>query len=82
MGLQDEILGEIIKRAAEVFKKEPGELSAQTTFVDDLKAKSVNYVQIITVLEDIFDVQINFMEFRRKKSLGEAAQFVAGLCGG
>ena len=31
---------------------------------------------------DEFDVEIPFMEFRRKKTLGEAAQFVAELLGG
>jgi acyl carrier protein len=82
MGLRDEILGKIIQRAAEIFKKDPGELSANTSFVEDLKAKSVNLVQIIAILEDAYDVQINFMEFRRKKTLGEAAEFVAQLCGG
>jgi acyl carrier protein len=82
MGLREEVLEKIIKRAAEVFKKDPSELSADTNFVVDLKAKSVNYVQIIAILEDAFDVQINFMEFRRKKTLGEAAEFVAQLCGG
>jgi len=82
MELRDEILEKIIQRAAEVFKKVPGELSADTSFLDDLKAKSVNFVQIVAILEDAFDVQINFMEFRRKKTLGEAAEFVAQLCGG
>jgi acyl carrier protein len=82
VGLRDEILEKIIQRAAEVFKKDRGELSADTRFVEDLKAKSVNFVQIIAILEDAFDVQINFMEFRRKKTLGEAAEFVAQLCGG
>jgi acyl carrier protein len=82
MGLKDEILEKIIQRAAQVFKKDLAELSADTRFVEDLKAKSVNFVQIIAVLEDAFDVQINFMELRRKKTLGEAAEFVARLCGG
>ena len=82
MGLREEVLEKIIKRAAEVFKKDPSELSADTNFVVDLKAKSVNYVQVIAILEDAFDVQINFMEFRRKKTLGEAAEFVSQLCGG
>jgi acyl carrier protein len=82
MGLRDEILEKIIQRAAEVFKKDPGELSADTRFIENLKAKSVNFVQIIAILEDAFDVQINLMEFRRKKTLGEAAEFVAKLCGG
>jgi acyl carrier protein len=82
MDLKDQILEKMIQRAAVLFKKEPSELSADTRFVEDLKAKSVNYVQIITVIMDEFDVEIPFMDFRRKKTLGEAAQFVAGLIGG
>jgi acyl carrier protein len=82
MALKDEILEKIIERTAQVFKKDPGELSADTRFVEDLKAKSVNYVQIIAILEDAFDVQINFMQLRRRKTLGEAAEFVTQLCGG
>jgi acyl carrier protein len=82
MELKEEILGHIIQRAATLFKKDPGELSAETKFVEDLNAKSVNYVQIIAVLADQYDVEINFMEFRRKKTLGEAAEFVVQLLGG
>ncbi len=80
MELKDQILEKMIQRAAAVFKKDPAELSAATEFVTDLKAKSVNYVQIITVIGDEFDVEIPFMEFRRKKTLGEAAEFVARIC--
>jgi len=82
MELKDEILEKIVSRASEIFKKETSELNADTKFVEDLKAKSVNIVQIIAILEDTFDVQINFMEFRRRKTLGEAAEFVAGLIQG
>ncbi len=82
MELKEEILGKIIERAAQLFKRNPGELRADTKWVEDLNAKSVNYVQVIAVLETEFDVQINFMEFRRKKTLGEAAEFVAQLLGG
>jgi len=82
MELKEQILEKMIQRAAELFKKNPSELSANTKFVEDLKAKSVNYVQIITVIMDELDVEIPFMEFRRKKTLGDAAQFVAELLGG
>ena len=79
IGTSSEVLGKIIERAAELYKVEPSQYSAETRFVEDLKAKSVNYVQIISVLEEEFDVQIPFMEFRRKKTFGEAAEYVAGL---
>ncbi len=82
MELKDEILGKIISRAAEIFKVDASTLNANTKFVEDLKAKSVNLVQIIAILEDAYDVQINFMDFRKRQTLGEAAQFVAQLIGG
>ena len=81
MELKEEILKKIIERASQIFKKPPEEFKGETRFVDDLKAKSVNYVQIITILADTYDVDIPFMEFRRKKTLGEAAAYVAQLLG-
>ncbi|MBN1254347.1 MAG: acyl carrier protein [Deltaproteobacteria bacterium] len=82
MELKEEILEKIIQRASTLFQKDPGELNADTKWVEDLNAKSVNYVQIITILADEYDVEINFMEFRRKKTFSESAEFVAQLCGG
>jgi acyl carrier protein len=80
--LKEEILNKIIKRSAELFKKNPAELNESTNFETDLKAKSVNIVQILTVLEAEYDIELNYMEFKRKKTLGEAAEFVANLVDG
>ncbi len=80
MELRDEILEKLIARTAVVFKKDPKELSPETNFVEDLKAKSVNMVQIITVLADEYDVEITFMEARRKKTISEMADYIAELC--
>lgn len=82
MDLKNQVLEKIIQRASELFKKSPSELSGDTRFVEDLNAKSVNFVQIIAVLEDAFDVEITFMDFRRKKTFNEAAEFIAQLLGG
>jgi acyl carrier protein len=82
MELQDEILEMIIDKAAQIFKKAPAELNADTHFVNDLKAKSVNVVQIITMLEAEYDVQVNYMQVKRKETMGEVAEYVAELCGG
>ncbi|RCX16044.1 acyl carrier protein [Anaerobacterium chartisolvens] len=81
MNLNEEVLELIIKKASELFKKDAGSLNGGTMFVEELDAKSVDYVKIIAVLEDEYGAEINFMEFRRKKTLGEAADYVAGLCG-
>jgi len=82
MSSRDKILAKIIERASNLFKVPADSLSAKARFVKDLKAKSVNYVQIISVLEEEFDATIPFMDFRRRKTIGEAADFVSGLIEG
>lgn len=80
MGLRDNILDMIIDRASKIFRTDPYQLNGCTLFIEDLHIKSVNYVQIIATLEDRLDVEINFMAFRKRKTFGEAADFVAELC--
>jgi acyl carrier protein len=80
MELRDQILEKMIERASEIFQKSTEELDEDTDFSEDLRAKSVNLVQIIAFLEDGFDVEINFMAFRRRNTFGDAADFVAELC--
>lgn len=55
------------------------ELSDDTQLIADLGAKSVNFVRIISALEDEFDLEIPFMEFRRKKTIGEAIDYIVQL---
>ena len=56
------------------------ELSDDTQLIADLGAKSVNFVRIIGALEDEFDLEIPFMEFRRKRTIGEAIDYIVQLC--
>lgn len=77
--MKDEVLEMIIKKAADIYKTDASQYSAETRFVEDYNAKSMDLVKIIGVLEDEFGLDINFMEFRRKKTFGEAAEYVAGL---
>lgn len=81
MELREEILQTIIKRTADVMKKNLGELNENSCF-EELGFKSGNYVQVTTVLEDEFEVEIPYMDFKRKKTFGEAAAFVEQLVEG
>lgn len=45
----------------------------------DIGIKSGNYSSMITVLEDEFDVEIPFMQFRRKATIGESVDYVCEL---
>lgn len=80
MDQKEKVMEKLVERAAPLFGKTPEELTEETRFAEDLSAKSVHYSQITTYLEDEFDVEIPYMTFRRKKTLGEAAEYVAELC--
>lgn len=73
--IEDTVMSEV----ARVFKRDRAELTLETRFVDDLGAKSMNIAQLVAVLEDDFGVSIPFMEARRRKTIGEAIDFVVAL---
>ena len=80
MSLRQEIFDKLVERAAPLFGKKPEELTAATRFTEDLNAKSTQLTQITTYLEDEFDTEIPFMNFRRQATLGEAVTFILTEC--
>ena len=80
MSLRQEIFDKLVERAAPLFGKKPEELSEATRFTEDCSAKSTQITQITTFLEDEFDTEIPFMNFRRQKTFGEAVTFVLVEC--
>ena len=58
-----------------------GEYTEEVAF-ESLGLKSVNYSQLTTSLEDELDVEIPFMDFRRKKTIAEAAEYLLQLVEG
>lgn len=46
----------------------------------DFNAKSVQYSQLTTFLEDEFDIEIPYMDFRRQATIGEAVDYVITEC--
>ena len=87
MTVKEEALKKIMERCCVLFGKKMDELDRvfieldeNTRFIDDLGAKSGNVSQMTNFLEDEFDVEISFMEFRRKATLGMAAEYIEELC--
>lgn len=82
MNQRNAIVKKIMERACVLFGKRMEELNENIRFGEDLGAKSANVSQMTTFLEDEYDVEIAFMEFRRKKTIGEAADYVMELIEG
>jgi acyl carrier protein len=78
MSVRSEALDMMIARTADMFKLDPAALSAASVF-EELGFKSANYVQVTTALEDAFDVEVPYMDFKRSKTFGEAAEFIEEL---
>ena len=77
--LEERIAERVMKEVARIFKKDLSEITRDTRFVEDLHIKSVNLVELIALLENEFGVEIPFMQARRRKTIGEAIDFVVSL---
>jgi len=75
-----ESVEERVKAAvARVFRTDPERLTADTRFVQDLMAKSLNIIELTAVLEDEFGVEIPMWEARKRRTIGEAADLITAL---
>lgn len=79
MDLREEALVMIAERLTSILGE--GDYSENVAF-ETLGMKSVNYSQLTTALEDEFDVEIPFMDFKRKKTIAEAADYIVQLVEG
>lgn len=77
--LRENVSSTMYAAISATMNKPVDELSDSTEIIADLGAKSVNFVRIISALEDEFELEIPFMEFRRKKSIGEAIDYIVQL---
>jgi acyl carrier protein len=73
-----QILTKIIERAGQIWGVDSSKLSADTTFAE-MNPKSVHYSQMTTFLEDAFDIEIPYMNFKRCITFGDAADYIDGL---
>ncbi len=68
---------ERVKEAvAKVFHKEVTEVSPNTRFVEDLLAKSVNFVELTAILEYEFGIAIPLAKARRAKTVGDIISLI------
>jgi acyl carrier protein len=81
MAIRDEVVQALSEKAAYLFNRDVSEFGPETRFIEDLNVKSVNVVQFSALLEDMYDVEVPFMEFRRKKTFAEAADYIAKMFG-
>ncbi|MCR5092497.1 MAG: acyl carrier protein [Lachnospiraceae bacterium] len=61
---------------ADVLNVDPNEVTEETTFVEDLAADSLDILEIIMQIQDVFDIQVPQEEATKIKTVGEAAAMI------
>jgi len=71
-----EVEKKVKKVVSEVFNVSPAGLARETSFVDDLHAKSLNIVELLAALEIEFGFRIPQRDVRQNKTVGEAMDYM------
>ena len=70
---RNEILEKIIEIASDVLGTNPDDVNEQTTF-DDLDADSLDRLQLVTAMEDEFDLEIDEEKLLAISSVADAVE--------
>ena len=71
-----EIEEKVIQIVSEQMSVDKGEVSRDTSFVNDLNADSLDTVELVMELEDEFDMTIPDEEAEKLKTVGEAIDYI------
>ena len=71
-----EIEEKVIQIVSEQMSVDKGEISRETSFVNDLNADSLDTVELVMELEDEFDLTIPDEEAEKLKVVGEAIDYI------
>lgn len=71
-----EIEDKVFQIVSDQMSVDRGELSRETSFVNDLNADSLDTVELVMELEDEFDLNIPDEEAEKLKTVGEAIDYI------
>ena len=71
-----EIEEKVMQIVSEQMSVDRGEISRETSFVNDLNADSLDTVELVMELEDEFDLTIPDEEAEKLKTVGEAVDYI------
>ncbi len=73
---ESEIEAKVIDIVAEQMSVDKGEVSRDTSFVNDLNADSLDTVELVMELEDEFETSIPDEEAEKIQTVGQAIEFI------
>ena len=72
----EEILSRVKRVVSEVLKTDPGQISDNARFVEDLGAASVQSIELVAAFEDEFDIDMDEVAALKVKTVGDAVTFI------
>jgi acyl carrier protein len=70
----------VIAVTARVLSVDPGEIKPEHAFTTDLGAESVQSVELVANFEEEFGIEMDEDAALSVQTVGEAAEFIAGVC--
>lgn len=74
---EQEIEAKVIEIVADQMSVDKGQITRETSFVNDLNADSLDVVELVMEFEDEFETSIPDDEAEKIKTVGEAVEFIA-----
>ena len=72
MSVEEKVIG-IVSEQLQIPKEE---ISGDKSFVDDLKADSLDVVELVMEFEDVFKVTIPDEDYEKIKTVGDAVKYI------
>jgi len=72
----EEVEKKIKEIVARIYRVDPGKLTPQTQFIEDLGADSVTTIELVAEIEDAFKIQVPDEDVEKNQTLGQAIQYV------
>jgi acyl carrier protein len=73
---QEEAFDKFKQCAVEVLQVEPGKVTREASFADDLDADSLDLVELVMALEEQFDITVDESELEGVETVGQAFELV------
>lgn len=72
----DEIASKVMDIVAEQLQVDRGSLSLEKSFLQDLKADSLDLVELVMAFEDKFGISIPDEDYEKIKTIGDAVNYI------
>ena len=69
----------IIKVTSETLKVDPGRITDEMRFVEDLGAESIQSVELVAAFEEEFDIEMDEEAALEVKTVGKAVTFISEI---